>query len=170
MIGWVRPRFRFTSLMIALVAARPARDLATISGFLAKNRKNAAVETIHSTTMPERIRRIRKRVMAIALGLLGSVRRHRRDQCVELSGPAASPYSSAPLTPGREDALGPRVERVPHSVAEQVERKCRDQQRSCREHQVPPGDLVVRLCPGQDVAPASSWRLDTQPEEGQGRL
>jgi hypothetical protein len=36
-----------------------------MSGFLVKNRKNAALETIHSTTRPERILRIRKRVMAI---------------------------------------------------------------------------------------------------------
>ena len=66
------------------------------------------------------------------------------------AGPAAGPGQGACAClrrprPGGEDALGARVHRVAHAVAEQVEGDRRDDQRQRREDQVPPGLLVVGL-------------------------
>ena len=65
MIGWLSPRFLMTSAMTWGVAARPASSRATVSTGRAKNRKNAPVATSQTTTMPVRMRRMRKPTIAM---------------------------------------------------------------------------------------------------------
>src|SRR5438045_9744774 len=134
MIGWSRPSLR---LMLAIWAADvffPASSRAGSCG-ATKNSKKVATVTNHSTTMPSSSLRTRKlaKPMSARLRLCGRGRGLR-----PLARPAA-------LALGREQPLGPRVQRVPHPVTEQVEGERGDEQEHAREDQVPPGGLVEAL-------------------------
>src|SRR5947207_5565051 len=121
--------------MLAIWAADvffPASSRAGSCG-ATKNSRKVAIVTNHSTTMPSRIRRTRKLAnpMSAPLGR-GRGGRGRR------GGLGALRPAPAPPALGREQPLGPRVQRVPHPVAEQVEGQRGEEQQSAREDQVPP--------------------------------
>src|SRR5579872_658428 len=64
----------------------------------------------------------------------------------------------------------PWVECVADSVAEQVEREHREEQRAAREGEVPPRRAVDRSCVGQHLAPARTRRLNADAEERESRF
>src|SRR6516164_1067190 len=160
--------------MTAGVASRPASWRATVVVGRAKNSRNVTVATSHSTTMPARTRRMRKRAMFMAWYLLplrpgrpGTIGlRLARARPGHLAGAA---HTALAVPARRQQAFGGGVHRVPDPVAEQVERERGDQEHEGREHRVPPGHLVEVLRRSQDVAPAGRGRLDAQAEVGQGR-
>src|ERR1700728_3024000 len=116
------------------VAARPASWRATVVTGRAKNSRKAPEATSQTTTMPVRMRRIRKPTIAMSLP---SRHRGAGHEVLELTAPAP-PHPC-------EDPFGAGVHRVPDTVAEQVEGERGDEQRRGREHDVPPGHLVEIL-------------------------
>src|SRR5215471_19060044 len=121
MIGWFRPSLR---LMLAICCADvffPASSRAGSCG-ATKNSRKVATVTNHSTTMPSSIRRMRKLANPMSARLL-----HRG------GGLGALGLAASALALGCEQALGPRVERVPHPVTQQVERERGEEQEHARE-------------------------------------
>src|SRR5580704_1373006 len=151
MIGWFRPRLLITVLITCGVAAWPANWRATVFTGRAKNRKNAPVATSQMTTMPVRMRRMRKPVIAMSAasrrGYLGCHVGYLRlavvGEHLTLAAASAGP-------PGRESPLSARVHGIPDPVAEQVERERGDEQCRRGEYDVPPGRRVEVLRVGQD--------------------